>query len=150
MTSAGHELGHSTNTAAGLPSMDSTTCSGSPQMDVFCAYLGEATHCARQPLLWLGHLVRTSSMYHYRCGSRGGGGVQGSLLCHDVGFLTLGPKLDPRLAPLFLLVDLFWTPPPPFQKSWIRPCTTHMAPSFPGLDFTLESFSLILISPVFF
>ena len=35
----------------------------------------------------------------------GGGGVQGvrpPLLGHDVGFLTLGPKLDPP----FLLVDL--------------------------------------------
>ena len=40
----------------------------------------------------------------------GGGGVQGvrtPLLGHDVGFLTLGPKLDP---PPFLLVDLRWTP----------------------------------------
>ena len=39
-------------------------------------------------------------------GSREGGGVQGvwtPLLCHDIGFLTLGPKLDPRLAPLFCL-----------------------------------------------
>ena len=38
-------------------------------------------------------------------GSRGGGGAGGPppLLGHDVGFLTLGPKLDP---PLFLLVDL--------------------------------------------
>ena len=39
-----------------------------------------------------------------------GGGVQGvrtPLLGHDVGFLTLGPKLDP---PLFLLVDPRWTP----------------------------------------
>ena len=38
-------------------------------------------------------------------GGSGGGGVRGSgpppLLCHDVGFLTFGPKLDPRLAPLF-------------------------------------------------
>ena len=34
------------------------------------------------------------------------------LLCHDVGFLTLGPKLDPRLPPPLLLVDLIWTPPP--------------------------------------
>ena len=45
---------------------------------------------------------------------QGGGGSRGSgppLLCHDVGFLTLGPKLDPRLAPPFLLVDLIWTPP---------------------------------------
>ena len=37
---------------------------------------------------------------------KGGGGVQGvrtpPLLGHDVGFLTLGPKLDPP----FLLVDL--------------------------------------------
>ena len=59
---------------------------------------------------------------------QGGGGGTGGLdpppLCHDVGFLTLGPKLDPRLAPPFLLVDLIWTPPP-FQKSWIRPCTLY-------------------------
>ena len=44
-----------------------------------------------------------------------GGGSRGSgppLLCHDVGFLTLGPKLDPVWPPLFLLVDLIWTPPP--------------------------------------
>ena len=45
----------------------------------------------------------------------GGGGVQGvrtPLLGHDVGFLTLGPKLGPLLdpPPLFLLVDLRWTP----------------------------------------
>ena len=41
-------------------------------------------------------------------------------MCHDVGFLTLGPKLDPRLAPPFFA----GTPnldPPPFQKSWICP-----------------------------
>ena len=38
---------------------------------------------------------------------QGGGGVQGVRtppLGHDVGFLTLGPKLDP--PPPFLLVDL--------------------------------------------
>ena len=40
----------------------------------------------------------------------GGGGSRPALLCHDVGILTLGPKLDPRLPPL-LLVDLIWTPP---------------------------------------
>ena len=44
----------------------------------------------------------------------GGGGSMGSgppLLGHDVGFLTLGPKLDPLLdpPPFFLLVDLRWT-----------------------------------------
>ena len=40
------------------------------------------------------------------------------LLCHDVGFLTLGPKLDPRLAPPpFLLVDLIC----PLSKILIRP-----------------------------
>ena len=51
--------------------------------------------------------------------AKGGSGGRGQgvwthtpLLCHDVGFLTLGPKLDPRLAPFFLLVDLIWTPPP--------------------------------------
>ena len=47
----------------------------------------------------------------------GGGGGQGPLLCHDVGFLTLGPKLDPRLAHPFLLVDLIWNPPPPPFKN---------------------------------
>ena len=44
----------------------------------------------------------------------GGGVSRGSgppLLGHDVGFLTLGPKLDPLLnPPPFLLVDLRWTP----------------------------------------
>ena len=35
------------------------------------------------------------------------GGPEPPLLGHDVGFLTLGPKLDP---PPFLLVDLRWTP----------------------------------------
>ena len=45
-----------------------------------------------------------------------GGGGRGSgppfLLGHDVGFLTLGPKLDPLLdpPPFFLLVDIRWTP----------------------------------------
>ena len=82
-----------------------------------------------------------------------GGGVQGvrtaPLLGHDVGFLTLGPKLDP---PPFVNVQEWgcfsnflrsddvtrtmskgggaceksciraWTPP--FQKSWIRACST--------------------------
>ena len=49
-------------------------------------------------------------------GSRGGGGSRGSgpppPLGHDVGFLTLGPKLDPLLdpPPPYLLVDLRWTP----------------------------------------
>ena len=57
---------------------------------------------------------------------RGGGGGSGSgppppLLCHDVGFLTLGPKLDPHLPPpLFACRPNL--DPPPFQKSWIRPC----------------------------
>ena len=84
-------------------------------------------------------------------GSRGGGpgGPDPPLLGHDVGFLTLGPKLDP---PPFVNVqewgcfsislradDVTRTmsngggvlvknpvsapgPPPPFQKSWIRAC----------------------------
>ena len=42
-------------------------------------------------------------------GGGGPGGVQGvrtPLLGHDVGFLTLGPKLEPP----FLLLDLRWTP----------------------------------------
>ena len=44
-----------------------------------------------------------------------GGGSRGSgppFLAHVVGCLTLGPKLDTLLDPLFLLVDLGWTPPP--------------------------------------
>ena len=44
-------------------------------------------------------------------GGGGPGDLPPPLLCHDVGFLTLGPKLDPRLPPP-LLVDLIWTPPP--------------------------------------
>ena len=64
----------------------------------------------------------------------GGGGSRGSgpsLLCHDVGFLTLGPKLDPRLAPPpFLLVDLIWTPlskilDPPLLNKTCRLYTTR-------------------------
>ena len=65
-------------------------------------------------------------MGHISSGSRGSGPPPP--LGHDVGFLTLGPKLDPLLdpPPPFLLVDhLRWTPPP-FQKSWIRPCIWHL------------------------
>ena len=64
----------------------------------------------------------TFSTPMYSWVDRGGGGPGGPdphFLAHDVGF-ALGPKSDPLLAPLFLLVDLRWTPPP-FQKSWIRP-----------------------------
>ena len=47
-------------------------------------------------------------------GRSGGGGSRGSeppFLAHVVGFLTLGLKLAPLLPPpLFLLVDLSWTP----------------------------------------
>ena len=32
----------------------------------------------------------------------GGGGSGPPFLAHDVGFLTLGPKLDTLLAPIFL------------------------------------------------
>ena len=53
-------------------------------------------------------------------GGGGGPGVRTPFLAHDEGFLKLGPKLDPLLDPLFLLVDLRWTPL--FKKSWIRPC----------------------------
>ena len=59
----------------------------------------------------------------------GGGGSRGSgpppLLGHDVGFLTLGPKLDPLLTPppFFLLVDLRW---PPLKQSWILPWTYRL------------------------
>ena len=53
---------------------------------------------------------------------RGGRGSAPPFLAHVVGFLTLGLKLDPLLdPPPFLLVDRRC--PPPFQKSWTRPCT---------------------------
>ena len=47
-----------------------------------------------------------------RMGGSGGGGVRPPFFAHDVGFLTLGLKLDPLLdpPPLFLLVNLRWTP----------------------------------------
>ena len=49
----------------------------------------------------------------FSSGSRGGGqGARTPLLGHDVGFLTLGPKMHPLL---FLLVDLRC--PPPFLKN---------------------------------
>ena len=47
--------------------------------------------------MWIQFLVLNLEQIHIRCGSRAGG-VQGpgsSFLAHDVGFLTLGPKLDP-------------------------------------------------------
>ena len=49
----------------------------------------------------------------------GGGGAGGPppLLGHDVGFLALGPKLDP--PPFFACRPKM--DPPPFQTSWIRP-----------------------------
>ena len=43
------------------------------------------------------------------------------LLCHDVGFLTLGPKLAPPSGPPFF--DGRPNLGPPFQKSWIRLCS---------------------------
>ena len=48
-----------------------------------------------------------------------------SPLC--IGFLTLAPKLDPLLdpPPSCVCIDLRWTPPP-FQKSWIRPCPIYI------------------------
>ena len=59
----------------------------------------------------------------------GGGGVQGvrtpPSMPHDVGFITLGPKLDPLLDPSFLLVESCRPKidrPPLFKKCWIRPC----------------------------
>ena len=60
----------------------------------------------------LGQNIITSRPRQWRIQGGGeGGGSRGSgpspLLGHDVGFLTLGPKLDP---PPFLLVDLRWAP----------------------------------------
>ena len=75
-------------------------------------YYSLYTGCDRQ------HNYNTITAKQYRAlyssGSRGRGarGSAPPLLGHDVGFLTLGPKLDPLLdpPPLFLLVDLRWTP----------------------------------------
>ena len=48
---------------------------------------------------------------HYNHGRIQLGGGQNPFLAHYVGFLTLGPKLDPLLEPPpFLLVHLRWTP----------------------------------------
>ena len=57
------------------------------------------------------------------------GGQDPPPLCHDVGFLTLGPKLDTRLAPppFFLLVDLIWTPPP-FKNPGSAPDKGNVSP----------------------
>ena len=54
----------------------------------------------------LGQNIITSRPRQWRI--QRGGGSRPPLLGHDVGFLTLGPKLDP--PPFFLLVDLRWTP----------------------------------------
>ena len=63
-------------------------------------------------------------------------GVRTPLFGHDISFLTLGPKLDPLLDPPFFFA---WRPkmaPPPFQKSWIRPCsgTFRRSNSYGHLD----------------
>ena len=42
----------------------------------------------------------------------GPGGQDPPLLCHDVGFLTLGPKLDPRLPPPLFAGRPNLDPPP--------------------------------------
>ena len=64
--------------------------------------------------------MRTQLNHGQIQGGRGPGGPDLPFLAHDVGFLTLGPKLDPFLDPPFLLVDLRWTLP--FRNSLIRPC----------------------------
>ena len=62
-------------------------------------------------------------------GSRGGGEGPWGLdfwippLVHDVGFLTLGLKMDPH-APLLHGDLISWTLPP-FPKSCARPCILH-------------------------
>ena len=53
-------------------------------------------------------------------GSKGGSRWSGpAFLAHIIGFLTLGPKLDP--PPHFWLVDLRMRWTPAFKKSWIWP-----------------------------
>ena len=62
---------------------------------------------------------------HGRIQGGGGGGPGGPdlpLFVHVVGFLTLDQQSWTLIGtPFFLLVDLRIRPPPPFQKSWIRP-----------------------------
>ena len=53
-------------------------------------------------------------------GSRGGRGPGPPPFVPRCRLLTLGPKLDPRLPPFFACRPNL--DPPPFQKSWIRPC----------------------------
>ena len=59
----------------------------------------------------LAHLVSGPCLEINIMGGSKGGASPPPPLAHVVGFLTLGPKLDP----LFLPVDLRWTPPP-FSK----------------------------------
>ena len=59
----------------------------------------------------------------YISGIMGGSRGSSPLFCpRCIGFLTLGlTYIGPPPGPPFLLVNLRWTPPP-FKKSWIRPC----------------------------
>ena len=62
---------------------------------------------------------------HRACSGGSRGGSRGSappLLGHDVGFLTLGPKLDPLLdPPLFFACRPKMDPPPPFKNPGSAP-----------------------------
>ena len=94
-------------------------------------------HIARQCRDWKIDKCTVNGQYNgpVQWRIQGGGGSRGSgppLLGHDVGFLTLGPKLDPLLDPPFFLVDLRWAPvadpgcvcvtgvitPPPLECGW--------------------------------
>ena len=110
---------------------------------------------ANKVLMFIHHIRSAFHNSVYSGGSRGGGSGPPPLLGHDVGFLTLGPKLDPppfcecpRVGcfSIFLRADdvtrtmskgggaceksciRAWTPPP-FQKSWIRAWFTKDRPN---------------------
>ena len=67
--------------------------------------------------VYMPYQILSCCMYGSGKGGRGPE-VSGPLLAHDVGFLTLGPKLDPLLC-----VDP--SGPPPLQKSCIRLRVDH-------------------------
>ena len=83
-------------------------------------------------------------------GGSGGGGGPGGLpppfLCHDVGFWTLGPKLDPRLPPPFACRPNL-DPPPPFTNPGSAPDTTPVRSALWSVNIDLRCVCQIGVKP---
>ena len=94
--------------------------------------------------------------FHGRIQWGGSRGSEPPFDAHCIGFLTLGPKLDP-LPPFSLLVDLRWAPllknpgsAPVLREYWFNVCMTHISYSlsFPPFSLTLSFFpSPLCLSP---